>query len=255
MLFSYRQIAELNETETFIYQYVIKNISAVAKMSIRKLADETHVSTATIVRFCQKLDCLGYAEFKTKLRLFQKGLTLPAVDDEIDTIQDFFEYAKSDNFKKKINQFVDYVEHADQIFFLGIGTSGLLGRFGARYFSNVGYFSQGIDDPYYPPPCNESQNNLLIVLSESGETREVIDQLKMYQTTKMKIVTITNKKGTTIDRMADLSIHYYIEDIILPQTYNVSTQIPVMYILERVTRELQNRKVKFLPLKSTSRNL
>ena len=50
MLFTYRQIAELNETETFIYQYVIKNISAVAKMSIRKLADDMF-QHATIVRF------------------------------------------------------------------------------------------------------------------------------------------------------------------------------------------------------------
>lgn len=255
VLFTYRQIAELNETETYIYQYVIKNIDKVIKMSVRDLADETHVSTATIVRFSQKLDCQGFVEFKIRLKLFQKGLVLPDTDDEIDMIQDFFEYAKSDNFKKKIDQFVTYIQNADQIFFLGIGTSGLLGRFGARYFSNVGYFSQGIDDPYYPPPTDEKYNSVLIVLSESGETREIIDQLKMYQSKKMKIITITNKPGTTIDHMADLSIYYYVKNVILPQTYNVSTQIPVMYILERVTRALQDSKAKSLPLKFTSRNL
>ena len=40
-----------------------------------------------------------------------------------------------------------------------------------------------------------------------------------------------------------------------PQTYNISTQVPVLYILERVTRELQNSEEKALPLKFSSRNI
>lgn len=255
MLFTYRQIMNLNETEEEIYQYVIKNIEKVIHMSVRELSSETHVSTATIIRFCQKLECQGFVEFKTKLKLFQEGCTLPNADDEIEMIQDFFEYTKSKKFQDHIDTFVSYIKKADQIIFLGIGTSGLLGKFGARYFSNVGYFSHGIDDPYYPPPTDVNQNSLLIVLSESGETREIIDQLKMYQSKKVTIVSITNKPGTTIDKMCDLSIYYYVKDVVLPQTYNVSTQIPVLYILERVTRSLQDIHQKKMPLNFTSRNL
>lgn len=55
--------------------------------------------------------------------------------------------------------------------------------------------------------------------------------------------------------MSDLCINYYVKDVVLPQTYNISTQIPVIYIIERVTRELQNSHKKSLPLKYTSRNL
>ena len=255
MLFTYQQIAGLNETETLIYRYVIKNIPIVIKMSVRDLADATHVSTATIVRFCQKLECNGFVEFKTRLKLFNDGLKLPEVDDEIDVLLEFFNYARSKDFKKKIEEFVTYIQDARSIVFLGIGTSGLLGKYGARYLSNVGYYSQGISDPYYPPPVDENENLLLIALTESGETREVIDQLKMYQSLNTKIVVITNKPGSTIDQMADLGIYYYVKDIILPQTYNISSQVPVLYIIERVTHELQNLKEKSLPLKFTSRNL
>lgn len=115
MLFTYKQIANLNATETSVYQYVIKNIPAVIKMSIRDLAAATHVSTATIVRFCQKLECQGFVEFKTKLKLFNEGLLLPDIDDEIDVINEFFNYARSDDFKKAISQFVDYVQSAQTI--------------------------------------------------------------------------------------------------------------------------------------------
>lgn len=131
----------------------------------------------------------------------------------------------------------------------------MLGKCGARYFSNVGYYSQGIDDPYWPPPVNSDSSHLLIVLSESGETREIIDQIKMYQRQNTKIVSIINKPDTTIGNMSDLCINSYVKDIVLPQTYNISSQIPVLYILERVTRELQNSKKRSLPLKFTSRNL
>lgn len=77
----------------------------------------------------------------------------------------------------------------------------------------------------------------------------------MYQRQNTKIVSIINKPDTTIGNMSDLCINYYVKDIILPQTYNISSQIPVLYILERVTRELQNSKKRSLPLKFTSRNL
>lgn len=255
MLFTYQQISGLNDTEVLIYRYVIKNISSVIKMSVRDLAEATHVSTATIVRFCQKLECNGFVEFKTKLKLFKEGLMLPEADDQIDILLEFFNYARSDDFKKKIEEFVVYIKEAKSIVFLGIGTSGLLGKYGARYFSNVGYYSQGITDPYYPPPVDKNESSLVIALTESGETREVIDQLKMYQSLNTKIVVITNKPGSTIAQMADLGIYYYVKDVILPQTYNISSQVPVLYILERVTHELQNAKEKSLPLKFTSRNL
>ena len=253
-MFSYKQIAKLNDTETNIYQYVIKNINNVLKMSVRDLAEETYVSTATIVRFCQKLGCDGFVEFKTKLKLFYEDTLIPTTDNEIDVLLEFFNYSRSDDFKQRIETFIKYIHEARTICFVGIGTSGVLGEFGARYFSNVGYFSQSTSDPYYPPLVDHNETHLLIVLSESGETREIIDQIRIYQSNHTKVLVITNKPDSTIDKMADASIYYYVKDIILPQTYNISTQVPVLYILERLTRELQNSKKKSLPLKTSTRN-
>ena len=86
-------------------------------MSVRDLAKATHVSTATIVRFCQKLDCQGFVEFKTKLKLFNEGLLLPDIDDEIDVILEFFNYARSEDFKENTAKFVEYVDNAQSITF------------------------------------------------------------------------------------------------------------------------------------------
>ena len=240
MIFSYQQIASLNETEMIIYQYVIKNIDLVLKTNIRDFANMTHVSTATISRFCKKLECSGFLEFKYQLKMFNEKAKVPNLSLEIESIQNFISYSTTEEFYKKIRLVAKHVKEAKHICFLGIGTSGILGEYGARFFSNVGYYSVSIKDPYYPTPTHQAENSLLIVLSVSGENKQIIDQLKLYQNKKSKIIAITNTLNSTISRMADITLPYYAKEILLPQTYNITSQMPVIYILERIARELQN---------------
>lgn len=244
MIFTYQQIASLNETEMMIYRFVIKNIDTILKMSIRDFASLTHVSTATIVRFCRKMNCSGYSEFKYQLKMFTKKTEIPDLDREIESIQSFFTYTITKEFYDKILLAAKYIKEANSICFIGIGTSGTLGEYGARFFSNVGYHSVSIKDPYYPAPTNQSNKNLIITLSESGENQQVIDQLKLYQSKKSKIIAITNTTNSTISKMADITIPYYVKEILLPQTYNITSQVPVIYILERIARELQKESME-----------
>lgn len=61
-------MGSLNETEAYVYNYVVKNTKKVLKESIRELANDTHVSTATIMRFCKKMGCEGFTELKYRLK-------------------------------------------------------------------------------------------------------------------------------------------------------------------------------------------
>lgn len=72
MIFTYEQISKLNDTELIVYNYIVKNVGLVLKMNIRELAAQSHVSTATITRFCHKLDCDGFVEFKIELKRLMK---------------------------------------------------------------------------------------------------------------------------------------------------------------------------------------
>ncbi len=42
--------------------------------------------------------------------------------------------------------------------------------------------------------------------------------------------------------MSDLTIPYFIKKVILPNTKNISSQVPVVYIIERICRKLQTQK-------------
>ena len=60
MRFTYAQVRSLNDIELDVYDYVINNREKVLCKSIRELAKDTHVSTATVMRFCKKMGCEGF---------------------------------------------------------------------------------------------------------------------------------------------------------------------------------------------------
>ena len=71
--FTYSQVESFNETETYVYNYVVKNTKKVLSESIRELANHTNVSTATVIRFCKKVGCSGFTELKYKLKELWKN--------------------------------------------------------------------------------------------------------------------------------------------------------------------------------------
>lgn len=72
-MFTHEMIASFNELETSLYNYISQNSEKVVYMRIRELANETHVSTASILRFCKKINCEGFSEFKVKLKMYYGG--------------------------------------------------------------------------------------------------------------------------------------------------------------------------------------
>ena len=60
-MFSTEIIKSYNELEMIVYNYVIKHRTEVIYMTVRELADEAHVSSSTIMRFCRKTGCEGRA--------------------------------------------------------------------------------------------------------------------------------------------------------------------------------------------------
>ena len=240
-MFSYKQIQSLNELEMEVYNYVILHLDEVATMKIRDLADQAHVSTTTIMRFCNKLDCNGYSEFKVKIKLMHKEKKKSDFFETPQLMQEFFKRAQTKEFDILLDHAADLIMSTHKILFYGIGSSGILGKYGARFFSNIGKYSQYLEDPFYPFPQKYYEGAVLIVLSVQGEQRTVIDQICGYKSQHAKVISITNMETSTVAKMADLNISYYMPLNIVGKNYNITAQVPVVYILETIGRKLQLR--------------
>lgn len=236
-MFSNEMIASFNELETSLYNYIIQNSDKVAYMRIRELADETHVSTATILRFCRKVNCEGFSEFKVKLKMHQEEKKKTMIKSPQHSLVEFFERTLKGELEEKIKKAATIVSQAENVIFIGIGSSGILAEYGARYFSSLGKFSMYIKDPHFPIHSKLRTNSVIIALSVSGETNFTITHLHQLKQEGSKIISITNNKLSTVAKISDLNISYYVTEEFIEEA-NITTQVPVVYILEALAREI-----------------
>jgi len=242
-LFTTEQLKSLNELELEIYKYIQKNWSKIEKMKIRELASELHCSTTTILRFCRKLDCNGYSEFKTKLKMSMSGKKIITQTENLDCA--VLQYFQNMNPKltNEIKEAASILHSANRIMLMGMGTSGIMAKFGARYLTNMGKLVHYVDDPFYPVPEEFYKDFVIIVISTSGETKEIIEKVHSFKNFSALTIAITNSATSTLAKISDFSLSYYVtiekrSDVL--STHDVTTQVPVIYLLEKLGHEVYN---------------
>lgn len=241
-LFQYHQIACMNKRELSVYNYVSSHLEEASKMNIRELAAICQVSTTTILRFCSKVNCDGYTEFRYRLQQALKDYGIAAhVFSNIPAIQYLQNLNKDENINQKLNQAAKWCTQAKYILFLGEGVSGTMSEYGARLFSSAGMLAFAVTDPCYPPPIKNMADTVILVLSISGENAHIIALINNYKKRKGKIISITNTDQCTVARISELNFSYYMPLIYASpeiREASLTTQIPVVCLLENLARKL-----------------
>lgn len=240
-LFNHSAVASLNNLEMMVYNVVIKNRDKVMYMTIRELADAAGVSTTTVLRFCRKLECEGYSEFRVRFKLYLAQSEPQPVNFGASEIISFFKSVNNDEFDRLLDQATDIILASERIIFVGVGTSGSLAKYGARFFSNVGKFSNHVDDPYFPVTNDMAKNALAIVLSVSGETEEILRFASQFSLHRCKVMSITSHEHSALAKLADFNLSWHIPQTRISGGYDLTTQIPVIYILETLGRKLAKK--------------
>lgn len=237
-MFSYDELQKYNETDIRIYKYMVSNLEKIQYMTIRELAEELQVSTSTILRFCNKNDFVGYAEFKEALKkeiLLQK-FTPPSED--LQELSDFFERTNSNAFEEKLSAAVQMLRNSDMIIFIGMGSSGTLAKYGARYFSNLGHFAVGLEDALYPIEFFQWKNTAVLAISESGETSRLMEAIHQFKQKNCKILSITNSSLSTLAKLSDWNFSYHLKPQRINGGYNGTTQVPALFVMEALAKRI-----------------
>ena len=237
-MFSYDELQKYNETDIRIYKYMVSNLEKIQYMTIRELAEELQVSTSTILRFCSKNDFVGYAEFKEALKkeiLLQK-FTPPSED--LQELSDFFERTNSNAFEEKLSAAVQMLRNSDMIIFIGMGSSGTLAKYGARYFSNLGHFAVGLEDALYPIEFFQWKNTAVLAISESGETSRLMEAIHQFKQKKCKVLSITNSSLSTLAKLSDWNFSYHLKPQRINGGYNGTTQVPALFVMEALAKRI-----------------
>ncbi len=190
--FTYAQVSGLNETEAYVYNYVMQNKNQVLEESIRDLANHVHVSTATVIRFCKKLGCSGFTELKYKLR---ESLAIETYEHSIQqsTFGDFSKHIQSDEYAADIQKAVDLIKNADSLFVLGFSPFNGVAQFLAHSFSYLGYYCTAIEDKFcHVPKVLEDQSAVILIVYDEIVEKELFEELEKYKAKNYKVIMITS---------------------------------------------------------------
>lgn len=135
------------------------------------------------------------------------------------------------------------LDESDHIIFLGCGTSYHASLVGGRYFENVGKSaSRFIASEWAFHATFPGSKPFIIMISQSGETADLIHCLKIIKEHNLNHLIITNTGGSTLDRNSQYSLllHAGVE-VSVASTKAYVAQVTLLALLASALRE--DRKV------------
>ncbi|MDR0300186.1 MAG: MurR/RpiR family transcriptional regulator [Streptococcaceae bacterium] len=234
-MFESTDIRQLNSLEMRAFNVVVKNPEHLLNLTIREFAEEPHVSTSTIIHMCKKLGFDGWAELKYYLKA--QTLVLTRETQYYDNMLEFSMFLNrlnSSAYQKNLEMAAEMVAQADYSIFCGVGTSGSLSDYGSKYFVNIGLRAFAISDPFQAIQANKSADIVALILSESGNTEQVVNKAIEFKNSGAKIISITNHENNNIAKLADIRLTYNLLEE-WSKYYplgNLTTQLPVLALIE-----------------------
>lgn len=195
----------LNRNENYLLKYILENTEKVSNMRIQDLSRETFTSTATIVRFCNKLSYSGYAEFKANLKSSINKETNHKIVPNNTFLFDDIAKTKDLINDSVIDEVIDLIYNTEKIDFYGEGSSKDVCIDISRKFhlveKNCRYFNDS--SIMYSTASDLDSKTLIIAISMSGETSQVIKAVNIAKTRGCKIICVTSVGYNTLANLSD----------------------------------------------------
>ncbi|EUJ30743.1 helix-turn-helix domain, rpiR family protein [Listeria floridensis FSL S10-1187] len=138
------------------------------------------------------------------------------------------------NIYKDIGRVNEAFLKADWICCIGMGSSGIIADYAARKLNTIGFKAISSNEPYAPilrRQINEP-NNVLLLFSTSGETRELIELVRLLEPYQKTVISMTNSKENTLAKLSTINLSYYTAKQRLTYNFDLSSQIPVVALIE-----------------------
>ena len=141
-------------------------------------------------------------------------------------------YCNQDSFNFDV-EMLEEIKKASSVIFIACGTSYHAALIGKRYMQSINKFSKAYiasEWAYFP---KVHDNTIYILLSQSGETADLIKCLNIINNSGAKSIAITNTKGSTLEREATYSCLLYAGvEIAVASTKAYTSQVALLYLLK-----------------------
>ena len=267
----YNKLPHMSVTDKKIAQVVLTKPKAVIDYTISQLAREADVSDASVSRFCKNLNIDGFHQLKTRLAQVSDDENVSVtIDDDIQTslknIADNKNTEISNSLKnlstETISKVLTTIKKARLIQVVAEGNTYPVAIDAVYKFNQIGMLamSDAAFETSLAQTLNMNDQDILIVISNSGESKSLMKQLTVAQEQNIKVIAITNRDDSPIAQKADLHLKTYVREQIFQSEYYfsriaASTMIEALFLLligqdkqtlEKITRHeelISDRKI------------
>ena len=230
-----------SDNEKYVCQYLIQHYEECVKDTIDEFSASCNVSKALLVRFAKKLGLSGYSELKARIKIEiqeQNG----EIKGFLQMMTDSYHKMMDDLNKKNLSGFFDKLESAKRVFVYGSGSSQ------ARAASERKRIFLPIKeiiplrghDMCYAIQKIASPEDLVIMISLSGESEAAVELAKSLRIRKVPMVSITRLTSNRLASFCDENL--YVNSVQLPAKYHIDyeSSTPYFILMEYLYLSYQN---------------
>ncbi|SFD40534.1 MurR/RpiR family transcriptional regulator [Clostridium uliginosum] len=232
-----------SDKEKSIADYILQHGDMLKNINITELAKNTGTSGATITRFSKKIGCENFVDMKMKLSSNKVETDIPNEDGIFSYVYQYYneviEKTKYLIDKESIFKIVNKIKNAKTIYIYGVGSSGLTGTEMMQRLLRMGFNVHCISDSHMMIINSSivSEDDLVIGISISGETEEVIQALRISKDNNATVASITSFENSTITKYSDIKFTVYNAKFIDKNRF-INSQFSTMYLLDLISMVL-----------------
>lgn len=241
-------LASASKAEMRFASYVVDNPDVVYK-SITEVMEESGASFGTVIRYCKKLGCSGFQDFKIRLAtesslIASSDQAISASGDGIPEARDFVEQIVTtarNTDPKTLDAVTDALLAAPQILVVGVAGSFptaaelayRLVRLGLRPTAEADEHMQAIR------ASGLGKRDVLVVVSFSGSTKCILETATVARKAGATVVAMTNYLRSPLAKMADHCLLTMLREQVLEA--EIGSRLPFYYLIEVLTETLLAR--------------
>lgn len=232
-----------SDKEKNIADYVLEQSNTINNINISDLAKLTNTSGATITRFCKKIECDSFVDMKIKLSSLKRDEQEDKEEGILSEVYSYYnkviEGTKQSISKEQILKVVEEIKKAKKIYIYGVGSSGLTAIESMQRLLRMGFNVHSISDPHMMIINSSivSEEDLVIGISISGETEEVVNSLRISKNNGARIVSITSFEDSPITKFGDINFIVY-NTLFVDKKRFINSQFSAMYLMDVISMVL-----------------
>ncbi len=255
-----RRFNNLRKSERRVAEFVQKHLDEVVLLTTQGLAKKCKTSDATVIRFCHSLGYKTFTEFKTALipEILHSGKSVLreiGKDSEPETIKESFLH----NLYQQTESTVDNISYnvlvliaqqiikANRIVIIGMGGSAGVAHILNDSLGGLGIYSNFLNDRSIIQNIipTLTTTDVVIGISHTGETEEVVSALKVAQEYGSVTLAITNFSPSPLADLTKFVLLTSVPNNLLG-SYSCQARISQLLLLELVIIEIKKQLSKTL---------